>query len=605
MVFSLGYLASLKFLTKAPTPLRIAASFGLGSGLISFIMSGLGVLYNFQLVNVLLAYGVSIAILLWVSRRSLKKILSGLRVPLPFKASKNAFAVSVIVLAFVGAGLFHIYSFPDLYKDAPIYSQWSKIMFDDKRINFIEGGPTMGLGFASNYPSAYQALSAFIFNFSGEGILPIRLTSLLVSLMTLLLVIEWSSQIFKGKLSHAVPALIFTSLPFVIFFSRSSSHYMYFLFQFSLGCYFLWEFLSNGGRNNLYLSSFFGGFTLATSYLGLSFLPVFLLAFKAETKFYKNIMISLLIILLIASPWYLKNLIVLGSPIWPIGGSKYIDPNIQAISLGALGDMSKTSGFSYSTAGDLTGSIIRLLFSYVNPQNASTYQGSNPFFVVLALPAALLVIKNWKIEKGMQFIVLWFFITLVFFVVSSSYWNRYLIAAGIPVTLLSSFALQKVFDTSLIPSGFFRKTVKCLVVLSIVALWSFSIYLVAFWDECNSGNIENALPFLGDYDKILEVCYGDKYALWTWANENLPKDSLVATTDSLDLYYYKMPTIETNSYWLNGLMTSKNVSQSVAVLKANGVKYIAATTGKADLDKDPQFFRKLKEFGDTAVYQII
>ena len=153
-----------------------------------------------------------------------------------------------------------------------IYGYLSKLLFTKKTVGFVEGGPTIGLGLASNYPSAYQLLSAFIYFFTGENLIYPRVTSLLITFLLILLLHHWSREFWKSKTYAYYSLILFLTLPFIIFFSRSASQYMYFTFQFSLACYFLRSFQKNKSKKYLYLSAISAGFAALSSYLGLLFL---------------------------------------------------------------------------------------------------------------------------------------------------------------------------------------------------------------------------------------------------------------------------------------------------------------------------------------------
>lgn len=604
LIYALGYLVSLLFFKKMTFTLRLVLSFGFGTGFVSFLMAVLGVLYNFELVTFLLAYIILVVVLMYLNRKMIQipKFIIKIR-----GVSKTSLLILGIISVFILSSLFHIIYLPDLYYDAPLYAQWAKILYNDKKIRFTEGGPTISIGFASNYPSAHQVLSVFIYFFTGESLSPIRITSLLIAFLMVMLVYNWSKELFRDKESHFYSILVFLSLPFIIFFSRTSSYYIYIVFHFSIACYFLQRFILKRDKKDLYLSGIFGGFVASASYLGLSFLLVLLLALQAERRFYKNLLVALFLFSLIASPWYLKNLIVLGNPLWPLGGGKYIDPEIRAHSLSQLNAMSKVAGFNYETIDDLKKSLTRLFFSYINPDTASIYHGVNPFFTLFAIPAVVLWIgtEKDKRQKKIGFFVLWFLISLAFYIVTSSYWNRYLITISIPTVFLSVHLISSTIDKSRKLGLVWGRLIRLSLALSLGVLYIFSIYLSLFWDEYHMGSIEQVSQSLGDHQKILEICYGDDFRIWTWVNGNLPEDASMATTDFIKLYYYERPVIEFNSWKLRGLQYSSSIEESVRILKENGIDYLALTGEIGEFKKYPQYFELVKEIDGKAVYKVI
>jgi hypothetical protein len=586
LIWFFGYLTSLLFFKKLGFLFRLILSFALGFGIITFLLSILGFLYNFQLATFLAFYTFLIILLLYSNRKNILMF--------KFKFPAVNKVLIAVVLPFILLSLLHIFLFPELYRDSLIYAQWAKILYKDKKINFVEGGPSIALGFASNYPSAYQLLAAFIYFFTGGNLIFLRLTSLLTSFLLILLVYHWSREMFKEEKLSLYSILIFISLPFVIFFSRSASQYIYLTFQFSLACYFLWKFLLEKNRKNLYLSVIFAGFAALTSYLGLLFILLLFLTLQLGKKFYKEIALSFLLFFLVASPWYLRNFLILGNPIWPFGGGKYIDTFIQANSLEQLNKISKISGFNYETLEDLKNSLNRLFFLYLNYSDASTYHGLNPIFALLAIPAIFLWLKTR--DKKIQFFVLWFLILLVSYAAIVNYWDRYLILISVPTVFLSLYLIRYLEKF---------KIVRLVLTLFLILLYFNSIYLALFWDECprGKGKFFEIIENLGNHQKILEICYGNEAKLWKWVNENIPENEIVATTD-FKLYYYNKTVIELRSWKLRGLYYSSSINETVKILKENNISYLVITVATEEFDKFPEYFHLVKEFDGKKIYKL-
>jgi len=586
LIWFLGYLTSLLFFKKLNFLFRLILSFAFGSGIITFLLSVLGFFYNFQLTTFLSVYMLLITFLLYLNRKNL------LMLKFKFPAVGRAF---IVIIPFILLSFLHILLFPELYKDSFMYAQWARILYEDRRINFVEGGPTLGLGFASNYPSAYQLLGAFVYLFTGENLIFLRLTSLLASFLLILLVYYWSKEIFKERKFSLYSVLLFISLPFIIFFSRSASHYIYLTLQFSLACYFLQRFLSEKNKRYLYLSSIFGGFAALTSYLGLLFLFLLFLALQTGKRFHKEIVLSFLLFAFVISPWYLRDLIVLGNPIWPFGGGRFIDPMIYSNSLDLLNKISKVSGFNYESLEDLKISLNRLFFSYVNYYDASVYHGLNPIFILFAIPAIFLSIKNK--DKDIQFFVLWFLILFVFYIIAVNYWDRYLILISVPTVFLSAYLIKH-----------FQKfeAIKWLLTLFLIFFYFNSLYLVLFWDECPGGlgKFPEVIKSLGDHQKILEICYGSDARLWQWVNKNLPENETIAVSD-LRLYYYNKTVIELGSWRLRGLYYSSDIGETIKILKENNVSYLVVARAIEEIETHPQYFELIKEINGKAVYRIV
>jgi hypothetical protein len=559
-------------------------SFALGFGILSWVITFFGFVLNFEFLNVILALLTILLFLFYKSRKI--KFKMNFKIDVKFV---------LLILPFFSLSFLHVLLFPELYSDSMIYAYLTKLFYQRKNIGFIEGGPSIALGFASNYPSAYQLVGAFTYFFTGENLTSLRLTSLLLSFLLALLVYYWAKDIFKNKQLPIYSALLLISLPTIIFFSRSASQYIYLAFQFSLACFFLYRFLLQKNRSDLYASAIFAGFAALTSYIGLLFIFLLLLSLQLGKRFYKPMLISLLLFFLIISPWYLRNIIILGNPIWPFGGGRYIDPLIQANSFDQLNKISKTAGFNYKTPEDLKNSLTRLFFSFVDYRNASVYHSLNPIFTFLAVPAVFLWLKTK--DKKIKFFVLWFLILLAFYIVAVNYWNKYLILISVPTVLLSAYFVEYLQKF---------KVVKWVLIFFFGFLYINSLYLTLLWDECPGGNISSSEIFesLGDHQKILEACYGSDAKIWKWVNENILENETVATND-FKLYYYNKTVIELGSWRLRGLFHSTNINESVRILRENNVSYLALIGDLEEIKKYPQHFKLIKEIGGRAIYEII
>jgi len=596
LVCAAGYLASRLIFRKAGFAIRAATSFGLGAGMTALLMTILGLAFNFGLPAIAVSFATMMAALLYMNIRF------GPPFALP-DLRRFDWKFSLIVVPFVVACLVHVALFPELYKDSAIYSEWARMLYDTGRIAFVEGGPSIGLGFASNYPSAQQLLSVFVYSLSGEDWLYQRLLSVAASLSLALLVYAWAKDVFGAdrKMPY-VAVVLLLSLPFTVFFARSASQYAYLTLQFSLAGYFLYEFIEHGRRNDMMFSAVFGGFAAATSYLGLFFIPVFALALlkgKITRSAIKDLVLALLLLVAIASPWYVRNAVVLGNPLWPIGGvGAYIDSNVYANSLEQLASLSRVSGFDYSSADGLASSLYRTFFTYFDYSNAAVYNGLNPALVLLALPAAVLLLfkKNTPQGRSMWIFGAWIALVFLMYAVFVNYWSRYTIVASVPVVMLAASLVGRFWKTRL---------ARPLVTVGVVALYVSSLYLAVAWDECPAGRITDAFAVgIADQSKILETCYGSDARVWAWVNANLPADAVVATTD-YRMYMYDRTTIELSGWRLRGLYYSQSVDESVLILKQNGVTHLAVTETAPEIENYLQNFELLARFGSKAVYKVV
>ena len=155
---------------------------------------------------------------------------------------------------------------------------------------------------------------------------------------------------------------------------------------------------------------------------------------------------------------------MLGNPIWPFGGGKYIDPTILQFSLNQLNNLSKKSGFNYQSFEELVKSFRRLFLFYVDFNNASLYHGLNPAFLFLALPGV--VLSFLKRCKKLRFFVCWFLILLSTYIAFLGYNTRYLILISIPTVFISIYTIKSLLN---------YKIGKLLVLSFLIVFYTFSL----------------------------------------------------------------------------------------------------------------------------------
>ena len=471
----------------------------------------------------------------------------------------------IITLPFLLTSIIHSVFYPELYWDSLAYGiNLSRIYLVEEKIPLIAGGPSLGIELSSNYPPAYQVLLAYFFYFCGESTQIARLFSLANAIFLIILTYYWSKEIFRKRIYHLFSLIILVSIPLFILFSRYSIFYIYFTLQASLSFYFLYRFFARGSKNDIYISSIFAGFSFLSSYLGI--IPAF--AIFLTTLFFKrdleSTILTSLLFILISSPWLFRNLFLLNNPLWPFFGGKFIDEKIWNNTILVQKQMQKVLGFSFDDLNTLENSIQRLFFAYPNFFNGIIINGLKPFLQLFAIPAFLLALK--RKNRKMIFFSFLLLLNLFFYILVFNWFERYTIAACLPTVFLSVFLLS-----------FFEKSkVKFLMFSITIVLFFNSIFFSLLWDEChsqNEKNYENILENIGNYEWILEFCYGNSVKAWKWISSNTEMDAKIATNDIRD-YYLNRSVIHTDSWNLRGLYYVNKDDECIQVLCTEGVSYL-------------------------------
>lgn len=148
-------------------------------------------------------------------------------------------------------------------------------------------------------------------------------------MLTLALLWEWARQVFKASVAWWALAILISipSLPWLAAWAYTDLALAFFTLA---GLYSLWRWYEKNEDSWLYISGLFAGMAMGVKYTSF-ILPVLsvLLVFFRERNIRSRIVSSIkfsIPALLIASPWYLRNWLIMGNPFYPfIFGGLYWD----------------------------------------------------------------------------------------------------------------------------------------------------------------------------------------------------------------------------------------------------------------------------------------
>ncbi len=161
----------------------------------------------------------------------------------------------------------------------------------------------------------------YLFFLQGGGALAAKLFSLLCALLTGALLYTWLDEKNKGKWS-LLPALLFFSTPEALFLAATEKNDLAALLFILLGTRFYFLHLRAGGRARLLLSGLFWGAAIGSKYVAAYPLAavlisgIFLSGRPGRKKFSAGLLICLLVLVML-SPWMLKNFVYNGNPLYP------------------------------------------------------------------------------------------------------------------------------------------------------------------------------------------------------------------------------------------------------------------------------------------------
>jgi len=210
---------------------------------------------------------------------------------------------SIIVLALTS--IYHVSG------DACWYISSARFISEEGKIPLNEG---LGRNIPFWPPPLFHIASAFVYSISGDAAdTTVKFLSPIFGILTLIFTFLIVKKIFNTKISFYT-LLFLAFIPLFMDYSVFSYVESMLTFFIILSIYF-------AIRNNIMLTSLAAGLGILTKYNALFVIPLLMYIIYRNNKnkqaLIKNIAIVALLPLLIASPWLIRNWIILGNPIWP------------------------------------------------------------------------------------------------------------------------------------------------------------------------------------------------------------------------------------------------------------------------------------------------
>lgn len=234
-----------------------------------------------------------------------------------FKNFQIKFRFSILLvplLIFLILNLFYVL-FPPSFYDSMSYHLAVPNFY------ILKGGMVPWPGnFYSNLPLNGEMI--FMFSLLGGSVYIPKLISFASGIFILVLLFSWSRNFLKGK-NRILPVILFLSIPQVSFlFSSSKTDIIGMLFLLSGARFFIGSLNSINDKKKLLLSGIFLGLAIGTKYIfafyaaGFFISVIILKGICLKRKVFVLSFISL-IILLTLSPWFVKNIVFTGNPVYP------------------------------------------------------------------------------------------------------------------------------------------------------------------------------------------------------------------------------------------------------------------------------------------------
>jgi hypothetical protein len=540
---------------KADTTERLLLSIGLGFGVTYTVMILIGILWEISLFTVILTQ-MSLFIILIIAafRRGLKLNLDGFS-----SLKKNGhiprFSLLEVVMLiamgiFVVVAIYQTVAYPSMEWDSLAYGvNYAKIIFENGKIPLIAGS-SIGIEMSASYPPGVQLLAVDLYVFAGKAVdFYFRILQPIFGLATMLATYKFAMSLTKNRTAAVFAAFALSSMSTFWELFIHETYLIALTFMLTLSAFFFFKAYNasdseDAGKYEL-AGTLFCCFSALTSYMGL-FSFGLLLLYSVNRKVSVKRFISLAILaLVVIMPWYIRNFVLLGNPLFPfLGFGNYLDPLLFSSSTQHFQNWAHVPFFSlFSTICRVGAVILGLAVVYF------TFAKRRQFHLIL--PFYLFLIGLAIMAVHIPFV-------------------RYLIIALPALAVLLAASAKRIR-----PPHASVERVTSIILISLV-LFSSVLVLPAI-------NSIKPTP-TGDDDKwsYLSEVFEEGEA-WHWINENTPKDARIATYDIK--YYY----IERGIFALDGneaapLYKMDTIEESVDFLRENNVTYILSVPWAAPLD---------------------
>ncbi|RLF13482.1 MAG: hypothetical protein DRJ97_07970, partial [Thermoprotei archaeon] len=323
-IYTLGLLASYLIAPRGALDWleRTVVALGLGSGLISLITMLLGI---FNLLR--MTYMATSLIITYLALIAMLPLRSGVVARRStFKVNRSTAAIAALLTLHLAIASYQAAAYPAVEWDSLAYGvNYARLIFQHGGIPVI-AGTSLGLEMSAAYPPGLQCLACFLYVLAGSSHdFYYRILQPIFAAGLLALTYKASLLLTKRESYGLLGVLALAATPLFWVLAVLESYIMYLAFITTSSLYFLLKSYEAGKSTELTeiyetLSSIFAGFASLISYLGLSCICL-LLIYSLHVRLRPSRAIKLtLLAALIASPWYIRNLVLLGNPVYPFLG---------------------------------------------------------------------------------------------------------------------------------------------------------------------------------------------------------------------------------------------------------------------------------------------
>lgn len=572
---------------------RLILSFGLSPGIVTFLMFLSYIIFNsfnslFLIASLALVVSLPV-ILFWFQNRfhrpsmtgSFSEIRDGLTLPKPFMLLFMVITSLILLFRFYQALNFPIVSWDSLTE----FAYLGRLYFQVGGIPTITGA-TLGIHSSANFPPLVPLLYTWLYTVYGsvEELL-IKAVSPLYAALTILVTYMFSKMVYKSKAEAWGSVFFLATVPVFMFSAEDCLSDAPVMFYFVSSIFFLYKSIKDNQRRDrsIIASGLLAGLVAWTKYTGLFIVFVVLAIFIAkklilnkEVFSLRQVLLFFVFFALLGAPWYLRNWLVVGNPVYPhfyqLFGGKDIDPWLMKNSFDAhFARIEEISGLDLS--------IKSLLLTYVTvffkvPSFEITDMG--PFIGAFSLVGLYFVLK--RRDKGGLFMLTWVAVYFVVWRLTISTFLRYLLAILPALAILSSHGLCELYSsiTNLRLKVFnFRgaslSTVLKILIFLLILEGAFLPTLMNSVRGYKTWAIVS--PFISR-DDYLDMRLPGWWKAVEYINHETPPDAVILTYDHSVQYYVNRTIVFVDEPKMKGAHLANNTEEMMSILREYNISYM-------------------------------
>ena len=496
-------------------------------------------------------------------------------------------AAAVVALTFI-----HVAMSPITEWDAIVYhASVGKLWFLGRPNPPLIYGPSVGIEISANYPPLFPATGAFFYvalNHFDDFYL--RILPPLTLLGTLLLSYAYASVRYCRSTARWT-VLLMLGCPLLVMYGAWPTSYIYLTALTTAGIILIDFAVESAGLKLWLYAGLVTGLACLTHFFGLIVVAIGIISFFVFGRWrsrsdLKCMAVYLGSTLVVVGPWYLRNTLLLGDPLYPL-----LSPPAHAKGLiQPIWDDSQAE-IRNNAIGQWTASRhIGLGLRFQELLTALFNRNLVPSGVLLVL-----LVGVWLSRRGERrafFLTVCVVLLIGVQLVPGWYWWRDLVPAmpiaailgARAITLLRQSSISAAMHTSERRWSLRRVKVGSFLVGSLAVVASVAGMSVAVIGPDNptwatglgsSLNLMQGVENLGSTKATLNYVFQGGYQSWSWLNEHLRANGRVATLDVRN-YYFTRPS---ELFYLDGieavpLLKLHDASSIVSFLRSQGVKYI-------------------------------